>query len=293
MNVLSLFDGISCGQVALKRAGIQVDNYFSSEIELNSMKVTRNNFPNTKFLGDVCRINPIELPPIDLLLAGSPCQSFSRAISDNSGLAGKSKLFYEFVRLLRETKPKYFLLENVLMKKEWVDVITKEVGVEPIQINSKLFSAQSRERLYWTNIPIAELPSESPLMMEDILENSFNVPHKYWYHESFERHHDKKSVIATLNIKGHDILKRVYAKDGKSPTLTAVCGGNQHAKVLSTYWNKDMNERVRKLMPVEYERLQTLPDNYTDGISDSGRYKAIGNGWTVDVIAHILKGIKI
>ncbi len=285
MNVLSLFDGLSCGQIALNRAGIKYDNYFASEIEKDPIKVTQHNYPNTKQLGDVCKVKANDLPQIDLLIGGSPCQSFSYAVSSNTGFDGKSKLFFEYVRLLKELKPKYFLLENVVMKKEWEDVITSYLGVKPIAINSELFSAQSRPRLYWTNIPLGELPLSNPLVLEDILER--NVIDKYYYKESYEFHGFDKVVCATLGINGHDILKRVNSPIHKCQTLTAVCGGNQQKKVL---WNGQL---VRKLTPTEYERLQTVPEGYSSMVSDGARYKMLGNGWTVDVIAFIFSKLKV
>jgi DNA (cytosine-5)-methyltransferase 3A len=285
MNVLSAFDGMSCGQIALNKAGIPYDNYYASEIEKDSIKVTQHNFPRTIQLGDICKINGSDLPQIDLLIGGSPCQSFTQTISTNSGFDGKSKLFFEFVRLLKELKPKYFLLENVVMKKEWSDVITNILGVEPVLINSELFSAQSRPRLYWTNIPIGKLPQSNPLILEDVLEQ--NPEPKYYYDKvPYEYHGFDKVVCATLAVNGHDILKRVNSPKHKCQTLTAVCGGNQQKKVLEGIYMS-----VRKLTPLEYERLQTVPDGYTSIVSDGARYKMLGNGWTVDLIAHIFKGL--
>jgi site-specific DNA-cytosine methylase len=284
MNVLSAFDGMSCGQIALNKAGIFYDQYFASEIEKDSIKVTQHNYPKTIQLGDICKINSSDLPKIDLLIGGSPCQSFSTAISTNTGFDGKSKLFFEYVRLLKECNPKYFLLENVVMKKEWELVITNILGVSPVLINSELFSAQSRPRLYWTNIPIGKLPESNPLVLLDVLESYVHI--KYYYKESFEFHGYDKVVCATLNINGHDILKRVNSPFHKCQTLTAVCGGNQQKKVWDAY-----RDSVRKLTPREYERLQTIPDDYTSIVSDGARYKMIGNGWTCDVIAFILKGL--
>jgi len=287
MNVLSVFDGMSCGQIALNRAGIKYDKYFASEIDKNSIKVTQHNYPNTVQLGDVTKVSADSLPKIDLLLGGSPCQSFSYAVNTNTGFDGKSKLFFEYVRLLKELKPKYFLLENVLMKKEWEDVITYTLGVKPIAINSELFSAQSRPRLYWTNIPVGKLPLSNPLVLGNILEPVVDA--KYYYEEDFTFHGYDKVVCATLAINGHDILKRVNSPSHKCQTLTAVCGGNQQKKVLNGY-----DVKVRKLTPLEYERLQTVPDNYTNvsGVSNGARYKMLGNGWTVDVIAHIFDVLK-
>ena len=280
MNVLSLFDGLSCGQLALKKAGIPVSKYFASEIEKSSIFIAQKNFPETIQLGDVTKVSKEQVGKIDLLIGGSPCQSFSPAISSNTGFDGKSKLFFEFVRLLKEVKPTWFLLENVEMKAEWRGVITKHLGVHPIAINSRLFSAQDRPRLYWTNIPIQRLGSNEQTL-GDILEA--NVAEKYFYKESFKIV-NKGPVEAIIELNGHDILKRVNSKVHKCQCLTAVCGGNQQKKVID-------GGRVRKLTPVEYERLQTVPDDYTAGVSDGSRYRMLGNGWTVDVIAHIFMSL--
>jgi DNA (cytosine-5)-methyltransferase 3A len=282
MKILSLFDGLSCGQIALNKAGVHYDEYFSSEIDKNAIKVTQHNYPNTKQLGDVSSLKATDLPKIDLMFGGSPCQSFSNAISYNTGFDGKSKLFFEYVRLLKECSPKYFLLENVVMKKEWEDVITSYLEVKPVMINSSSFTAQSRQRLYWTNIPILDLPKDNTLVLKDIMQTE--VDEKYYYKESFDFYGNDKVVCATLNINGHDILKRVNSVNHKCQTLTAVCGGNQQKKVIQ-------NNRVRKLTPIEYERLQGVPDNYTSIVSDGARYRMLGNGWSVDVISHIFSSL--
>ena len=169
-NVLSLFDGMSCGQLALDTLGIKVNNYFASEIDPYAMQIARKNYPNTKHIGSVLDVKGSDLPRIDLLIGGSPCQSFSNA-GDGSGMDGKSKLFWEFVRVLKETKPTYFLLENVKMKKEWEKIITDTLGVEPIAINSRLLTAQNRPRLYWTNIPNVVQPIDRCIVLRDILED--------------------------------------------------------------------------------------------------------------------------
>ena len=169
MNVLSLFDGMSCGQLAINRNNIKYDNYYACEIDEYAIKVTMNNFPNTIQLGDVCSLDTTSLPQIDLLIGGSPCQSFSRA-GDGTGFDGKSGLFYEYVRILKETKPKYFLLENVIMKKEWEDVITEILGVEPIEISSSKFVPQARRRLYWTNIPGVIQPEQVNYNISDYID---------------------------------------------------------------------------------------------------------------------------
>ena len=282
MNVLSLFDGMSCGQIALNRAGIKYNNYYASEIDKHAIKVTQANYPNTIQMGSVCDVKASDLPKIDLFIGGSPCQSFSPAISSNTGFDGKSKLFFEYVRLLKECKPRYFVLENVVMKKQWENVITDLMGVDPIYINSEVLSAQSRPRLYWTNLKIEEIKNKN-LVLGDVLEKK--VDEKYFYDKDFEILPGNKVVSALLNINGHDILKRVNSINHPCQCLTAVCGGNQQKKVID-------GDRVRKLTPIEYERLQTVEDNYTSMVSDGARYKMLGNGWTVDVIAHIFRSIK-
>ena len=173
-NTLSLFDGMSCGQIALNRAGILYDNYYASEIDKHAIQVTMKNYPKTIQLGSVLDIKGSDLPQIDLLIGGSPCQSFSNA-GDKKGFDGKSGLFWEYVRILKETKPKYFLLENVLMKKEWEDIITNELNVIPTEICSSLFSAQQRKRLYWTNIPLYnDLPNSNEVIADVLGINIIN-----------------------------------------------------------------------------------------------------------------------
>ena len=289
--VLSLFDGMSCGQLALQRAGITYDKYFASEIDKDAIFITKKNFPDTIQIGDVTQVKSSELPKIDLLIGGSPCQNLSLAvinnIKHNKGLDGdKSGLFYEYLRLLTEVKPKYFLLENVGgMRIKDKDLITNALGVEPLQINSNLFSAQDRDRYYWTNIPVDMNIKDKGIVLKDICLKEEDVDSKFWYDKNFTYNGDDKKVQATLHIKGHDILKRVNNLNDKSATLTCCRGGNLQKKVFQ-------NGKCRKLTPLEYERLQTVPDNYTLGVSYSQRYNMLGNGWTVDVIAHIFKGMK-
>ena len=292
-NVLSLFDGISSGQVALQRASIEYDDYYASEINKNAIKVTQNNFPNTIQIGDVTKLTEEDLDkimPIDLLIGGSPCQDLSVYKYDRGDVKGlegkKSNLFYYYEWALNHIKPKYFLLENVPMEKQWSDIITELLGVEPIIINSNLVSAAERKRLYWTNIPNIEQPKDKGLILNDVILPYNDVLPKYWYDKPFIYNGDDKKVQCTLEIKGHRNMKEVYNLNGKCNTLLADGdGGNRQKKVFQ-------NGKCRKLTPLEYERLQTLPDNYTEGISDSARYSAIGNGWTVDVIAHIFSFIK-
>jgi site-specific DNA-cytosine methylase len=285
MNVLSLFDGISCGQVALQRAGIKVDKYYASEIDKYAIQVTRKNFPNTINLGDVTKLDGKKYKGIDLLIGGSPCQSLSITQSQiRQHLFGKSKLFFEFVRVLEESEPKYFLFENVAsMTEESKKIISELLKCEPVFINSNAFVAQDRPRYYWTNIPLAKTGmKECNINLQDILEPA--VDEKYFYNCGFDFLGLDKSVCAILHINGHDILKRVHSPQFKSHTLTTCGGGNTQKKVF-------IDGRPRKLTPIEYERLQGLPDNYTHGISNTRRYTAIGNGWTVDVIANILRSI--
>ena len=291
MNVLSLFDGISCGHVALERAGIKVDNYFASEIDKYAIKVTMKNYPNTIQLGNVITVDGFSLPKIDLLIGGSPCQDLSSYKYDRNDVKGldgsKSSLFYHYVRLLKEVKPTYFLLENVAsMQDKWKDIISEELGVQPIMINSSLVCAAERRRYYWSNIPNITQPIDLKIFLKDIVVDATEVPEKYWYDKEFVYNGDDKKVQCTLDIKGHRQVREVYNLNGKCNTL--LCdgnGGNLQKKVYQ-------DGKCRKLMPIEYERLQTLPDNYTDCVSDSRRYTAIGNGWTIDVITHIFKGLK-
>ena len=427
MNILSLFDGMSCGRLALDRLGIKVDKYYASEIDKYAIEVSSANYPDIIQIGDVCDVKGEDYPDIDLVMAGSPCQGFSFAGNQLAFDDPRSALFFEFVRILKEVKPKYFLLENVKMKKEFLDVISEQVGVEPILINSALVSAQNRLRYYWTNIPGVEQPEDRGIVLRDILETepdekydiseakvdrvlnakrgkgffynedsekigtviagyhkeptdgSYIEQHKPVKHTERNRRHlkmpDEKSLCMTatmykgagnngmtlvpmkkpkrvgtaVDIKGHDSLKRVYSEEGKSPTLTTCQGGHREPKVMvralteqrteeskrirkehrqrtgkdwSPRGGKEMVPREdgkmntlttsltkshilelqrepdvddlhwRKLTPLECERLQTVPDNYTNHVSNTQRYKMLGNGWTIEVIAHILKGME-
>lgn len=300
ITVLSLFDGISCGQVALQRAGIPVQKYFASEIDKYAIQVTQKNYPNTIQLGDVTKIDFTQFAgKIDLLMGGSPCQSLSITNSKHrQHLDGESRLFWEYVRALREVKPKYFFFENVeSMTDECKEIISKELGIVPFFIDSACLSAQERPRYYWCNFGVENrdlfdnvfyeipLPAKKDIVLEDVLEKE--VEDKFYYEQGFDFYGIEKPVCANLHINGHDILKRVYSPKAKCPTLTCCRGGNLQKKVFDIQKHK-----CRKLTPLEYERLQTLPDNYTDCISNSQRYNCIGNGWTVDVIAHIFSFIK-
>ncbi len=407
MNVLSLFDGMSCGRIALDKLGIKPDNYFAYEIDKYAIKVAKANYPDIQHLGDVQDWAMHDLPKIDLLLGGSPCQGFSFAGKQLNFKDPRSKLFFTYVDILKAYKPKYFLLENVKMKKEYQDIISQHLGVEPIEINSNLVSAQNRRRLYWFAqiregfdfsfeldcnkkyekykkirgifdvfryevIPVnITQPEDKGILLKDIV------------HENCEAFSDKSQhVLAidlseyivpfdkTLQILDKEVERgkvgyfrkdsqanrvyyihdkavtlcgdagggaakmgqylfgstkrnsqgdRVYSEEEKSPTLNASSGGTagkgnllfgcltpdrvnkrqngqrfSDGKKFYTLTAQDkhgilVEGYIRKLTPVECERLQTVPDGYTDHVSNSQRYKMLGNGWTVDVIAHILK----
>ena len=435
MNVLSLFDGMSCGRIALERLGIKIDNYYASEIDKYAIQVSQANYPDIIQVGDVTELDTSTLPKIDLIMGGSPCQGFSFAGKQLAFDDPRSALFFEFVRCVEELKPKYFLLENVRMKKEYLDVISEYMGVEPIMINSALVSAQNRVRFYWTNIPGIEQPEERGIVLRDILETQTSEqPVKDTKrNQRHYRNDDEKSLCMTatmykgagnngmtlvketydtpkqvgtaVDINGHDILKRVYSPDGKSPTVNACTGGNREPKIVAGAWrgryykdgvrqdqfgsvagktkqmlelrkdektntvttvqkdnvvvetitvdkekkqltikeatkkgyttiedgdcfdmtfpnsktrrgrnmkdksncltaanydymryeHSDEDKEVywRKLTPVECERLQTVPDNYTNHVSNTQRYKMLGNGWTIEVITHILKNMEL
>jgi site-specific DNA-cytosine methylase len=288
MNVLSLFDGISCGQIALNRACINYDNYFASEIDRNAIKITQKNYPKTKQIGSVIGVNGDNLPKIDLLIGGSPCQDLSNANPDGKGLDGsRSGLFWEYIRLFKDLKPKYFLLENVVMKKEWIDIISQELGVEGVEINSNLVSAQNRRRIYWTNIPNVGQPKDKGILLRDII---YDDTYKVFTDEriSNTKKITKNYIKWDLSGKGYwSQQDRAYFKNNKICTLPKARASNKLNIVLDS--DKDI---YRRMHPIEAERCQNIPDNYTEGLSDNKRIESIGNGWTVDIITHIFKGIK-
>ncbi len=335
MNVLSLFDGMSCGQIALNKTGISYGKYYASEIDKHAIKVTQHNYPDTIQIGSVLDVKATDLPKIDLLIGGSPCQGFSYAGKQLNFNDPRSSLFFEYVRLLNECKPKYFLLENVKMKKEYQDVITEHLGVEPIEINSALVSAQNRTRYYWTNIPKIEQPNDKGILLKDITEDglqSLGLAQRGRYNEEgkvvqkYELNGTEKSnAITTVSkdtllfipVDKHSsssglvclggVMKpthklwldngkllqrnfsqgnRVYSSEGKSATLNANSGGIGGKTGLY-----EIDGVIRKLTRLECERLQTVPDGYTSVVSDTQAIKMLGNGWTVDVIAHIFKGL--
>ena len=391
MNVLSLFDGMSCGMLALDRLGIKVDKYYASEIDKYAMQVSGANYPEIIQVGDVCDLKSEDFKNIDLILAGSPCQGFSLAGKQLAFDDPRSALFFEFIRLLKEIKPKYFLLENVRMKKEFLQIISEQVsacypeitfGIDPIFINSSLVSAQSRPRYYWTNIPGIEQPEERGIVLKDILEDRnieglsekaiayMNRSSPKWSNgktrkDIYIKREDQKGDCLTANMhkgvpygviettrpnslvddtnnlpKKSQTIKSQYYKSSKAnfersgtfhatgipQKLVEIKAGAFRARsldengkrvawkdvkpkqVLETRKDEKSNSITsvqkdnvltkdevywRKLTPIECERLQTVPDNYTNHVSNTQRYKMLGNGWTIEVIAHILKNMEV
>lgn len=286
MNVLSLFDGMSCGQIALSQLGFKIDNYFASEIEPYAIKVAKKNFPNTHHIGDVTKVKGSNLPKIDLLIGGSPCQGFSFAGKQLNFNDERSVLFFEFVRLLKETNPKYFLLENVKMKQESEDVISQYLGVKPIIINSSLVSAQNRIRLYWTNIPNITLPEDKGILLKDII---YDDEYKVFTDIRITNTKKKTKNYVKWDLSGKQYWSqqdRAYYKNGKICTLPKAHPSNK-LNILLDY-EKDI---YRRLHPIEAERCQTVPDNYTDCVPTNKRLEMLGNGWTVDVIKHIFRNM--
>ena len=293
ITVLSLFDGISGGQLALQQAGIPVKQYFASEVDKYAISITQHNFPHTIQLGDVREVHGCMLPPIDLLLGGFPCPSFSNAGAKEGFDNPSGQLFFEYLRLLKAIRPTYFLAENVKMRADFRDRISQELGVEPVLINSALVSAQNRERNYWANWEFPH-PEEKEIFLADILETEGEFKYlplaEYWGERpgnSYCKH------VGNADIKGTESIKRVYSPRGKCPTLTTMGGGHREPKVL-------IDEKTcRKLTPLECERAQSNPDGYTAfgwdaskqktvKISNTQRYKALGNGWNMETVAHIL-----
>lgn len=296
-NVLSLFDGMSCGQIALNRAGITYDNYYASEIDKHAIKVTQHNYPNTIQLGDITKINGSDLPKIDLLIGGSPCQGFSFSGKQLNFDDPRSKLFFEFVRLVKECQPKYWLLENVVMKKEFEQVITEQLGVEPVKINSSLVSAQNRVRLYWANFDIEE-PKDRGIKLNDILEDVETLGQTTNLNKAtiLGRRLNDKGIREDYNknIPITQCLEVRASNRDKSNCITTVAKDN----VLTTMPTGRHPDAFKNKLPFryfttkEYCRLQTVPDDYFDGVATENQIrKMIGNGWTVDVIAHIFQGL--
>jgi len=379
MNVLSLFDGMSCGMLALDRLGIKVDKYYASEIDKYAMQVSAANYPEIIQVGDITKLDLSTLPKIDLVMGGSPCQGFSFAGKQLAFDDPRSALFFEFHKAISYLQPKYFLLENVKMKKEYLDIISEYMGVEPIFINSSLVSAQSRQRYYWTNIPNVKQPEERGIVLRDILEDGFNTERdkshcldaNYYKGSSVENYLKKSRRQMVFKDSGNNgmilvpqklvddtndlpeksqTIKSQYYKSSKANfersgtfhatgipqklvdvramTEVRTPEANQiryehkrktgkdwsprHMRHLVERQDEKMNTLTsaltkqhilqiteeqevywRKLTPIECERLQTVPDNYTNHVSNTQRYKMLGNGWTIEVIAHILKNMEI
>lgn len=286
MNVLSLFDGISCGQVALNKCGVKVHKYYASEIHKTSIDVTQRNFPQTIQYGNVLKVKHYHFySHINLLMGGSPCQGFSFAGKRLNFEDPRSKLFFEFVRLKKELSPEYFFLENVKMDKDSENIITDYLGIEPVKINSAIVSAQNRERLYWTNITGFEMPMDRRVVVNDILDNGFRKTKTYTENEL---RYDEKSFARCIKV-GHDYStkfeqgQRVYSKNAKCPTLDTKQGGNRSTKISHS------PGRFIELNTNELLRLQGLPDNYTSCVSKSAAEFGIGNGWQVDTIVEFFK----
>ena len=286
MKVLSLFDGISCGQLALKKAGVPVSEYYASEIDTHAIVITQKNFPNTVQIGNVLDVK--NFGQVDLLIGGSPCQGLSIAGKKLNFEDPRSKLFFEYVRILKETKPKYFLLENVRMKDEIADLIDEELGVKRIFIDSRDFTGHIRKRYYWTNIPIDEWPRKT-IRIKDVIDHDvpFDRDLEFFLNRTKYEPTTSHDGIITINPRDNNGKQtwqrgRVYDVEGNCPT---VC-----ASLFDLNITKD-HKTFRKLTVEECEKLQGVPVGYTDGVPKVERGKALGNGWTVDVIAHIFKNL--
>lgn len=289
MNVLSLFDGMSCGRIALEKSDIHIDKYFASEINKDAIKVTQSNYPDTIQLGDVLNVNSKDLPKIDLLIGGSPCQGFSIAGRKLNFDDDRSKLFFEFVRLKNELNPKYFLLENVRMKDDIADAIDSLLGVKRVYIDSRHFTGHIRKRYYWTNIPI-EPYEYKDLKIKDIIDNKvpFNKDINFFLDRTIYNPSISYDGIITINPRDNNGKQtwqrgRVYDIEGNCPTICASLFDLNITKDHKTY---------RKLTIEECERLQGVPEGYTSVVKKNVAGEMLGNGWTVDVIAHIFKGLK-
>ena len=280
MNVLSLFDGMSCGQIALNRLGIKYDNYFACEIKKTAMQVTQHNYPNTIQLGDVTKLEVKDLPRIDLLIGGSPCQDFSILKTTGKGLEGdKSKLFYEYLRLKNELNPKFFLLENVRMKKSSEIELNEYLGVKGIHINSELVSYQKRPRIYWTNIPNVEVPEDRNIDFQHFKETNYDICKQYeltkvpshikMWNDGKGRNNELK---VCANVTNRNKIYCLTRRQDRSPNSGLV----------------QLDDWCRFLTRQELEQAQTVPVGYTDIVSINQAQDLLGDGWTVDVICHIL-----
>lgn len=294
MNIVSYFDGMSCGQIALNKLGIEYNNYFAFEIDKYAMRVTQSNFPNTKQMGSVIDVDFEKLKDIDLLIGGSPCQGFSFAGKQLNFDDPRSKLFFDFVKAKNELKPKYFLLENVRMKKEYQDVISKYLGVEPIMINSNLVSAQSRVRYYWTNIPNITLPIDKNIFLKDIVGFNSEIPKINETINEIKKHTSRNfnvSISKNGRIRPHRLD---YKKSGISEIGTLTNPNDKTVTIIASHTPKTYKSNpfaIYELNRNECEMLQNVKKGYTDSVTERQAKKMLGNGWTVDIISHIFKGL--
>lgn len=288
MKVLSLFDWIACWYEALLKAWISVEEYYASEIDKYAIQIAKKNHPDIKEIWDVKMVRGGKYLNIDLLIGWSPCQWFSTAWKKMAFDDPRSRLFFEYVRILKEANPRYFLLENVDMKKERVDIISDYLWVQPIKINSSLLSAQNRKRLYRTNIPWVKMPEDKWIKLKDILQENVDGDIK----SELIQDHNWEIRIKQATSKWYIVAEEWDWIDLNYPSSKTRRWRviKQKSNTLQASWigNVLINGKIRKLTPIEWERLQTLPDNYTEWISENQRYKVLWNGWTVDVIAHIL-----
>lgn len=315
VNVISLFDGMSCGRIALHKLGISPTSYIASEIDKFAIQVSKDNWDDITHVGDVTKLDTSTISAGSILIGGSPCQSFSfagkmKGMSTKDEIEvltldhylelknlgyqfeGESYLFWEFVRVLKDVRPKYFLLENVLMKKHWQDIISDTLGVQPIKINSALVSAQNRKRLYWTNIPNVTVPEDRGILLSQILQDLPDCPIGVAVREKSccIRVGDRNSPFGSKQIWDSPFQRvskkgKIKPSIDKSGCLTggAHSGGNHSdMDIIHTPY------ATRRYSVTECERLQTVPDGYCKSVSPSQAYKMLGNGWTSDVIAHIL-----
>lgn len=293
INVLSLFDGMSCGQIALNNLGINYENYFASEIDKSAIKVTKDNFPNTKHLGDINKINLAELPKIDLLFGGSPCQGFSFAGKQLNFNDARSKLFFKFVEILEFFKEKNkdlkFLLENVKMKKEYEKEISKILNVEAICINSNLVSAQDRKRLYWTNIDF-EIPKDKGILLSEIVGFESEIPNIEEVIDEvkkFTKRDFQISISKNGRIRPHRFDLK---KSGISEIGTIVNPNDKCVTIIASHTPKTYKSnpfKIHELTRNECEMIQNVPINYTKSVSERQAKRMLGNGWTIGIIESI------
>ena len=291
-NVLSLFDGVACGKLALERAGIEFENYYASEVDPVCIAIAEKNHPDIISLGDVTNWKEWNLEDIDLIMGGSPCQGFACQGSQLNFDDPRSKLFFTMIEIIEHYKPKYFLLENVGMRKEWADIITQYIGVEPVHLCSSLVSAQTRKRIYWANWEIltpknANIHLLSILTENDLLKNPASIVGRKINPATGKREDSNPDIPYSqcLQVKMDTSKIGCITTVGKDSVLTKL----PHGRYPNAFNDYERGIDWRYLTPIECERAQTVPDDYTKGYSDSARKALMGNGWTVDMIVHILQ----